>query len=130
MRIIYRDADKETECYHCGTRIGYDDGDVCEFKGNQFLYCPRCGKRIFLEGSDATPETIEYPTDFYLFQTKSSDCQLAEQVKEAISQMKEDGDLGYVSGDALVIAIKDCDDSDYAHVFVCKNYAESSVKIS
>ena len=130
MRIIYREADKETECYHCNTRIGYDDDDVCEFKGNQFLYCPCCGKRIFLEGSDATPETIDYPTDFYLFQTRSSDYQLTQQVKEAIEQMKEDGDLGYVESDALVIAIKDYDDSNYVRVFVCKNYAESSVKIS
>ena len=137
MRVIKNnngECPPETEivCQHCGSEIAYSKDDICyDAKDHPHVLCPCCREAIWLDDDvEPTPETINYPADFYQFTTKCTDEELTEQVKEAIKQMKEDGELGYVAGDALVIALKDYEDSNYAYVFVCKNYAESSVKIS
>ena len=121
--------DKQVECCYCGSIFAYNKSDIYKVNTNEYILCPCCGKRMWLGDSDATPETIEYPRDFFQYKTKRNDPELTQCLRDAIEMMKEDGDVGVIEGDALVLAFKDYDNSDYARVFVCKDHAESLVKI-
>lgn len=135
MRIIKNGKgnlipETETVCRKCGAELAYNVHDIKYHKGEEYVTCPYCHQKIWLDDDESTPETIDFPSDFYQFTTKRSDEELNDWIKESIEQLKKDGDIGWIEGDALVLAIKDFEDDNYARVFVCKNYAESSVKIS
>lgn len=142
MRIIENRCIKDSgetrmECHYCESVFTYGEEDVCKSilsgenmaKVNEYIRCPCCGKRIWLDDSDATPESIEYPIDFFQYKTRRDDADLTQWAKDAIKQMEEDGDIGIIAGDALVIAIKEYESSDFARVFICKDYAQSDVRI-
>lgn len=135
MRIIknnYKECLPEFEitCGNCDSEIGYGEYDIQHGMDGDYIICPCCGQQIWLDDDESTPETIDFPSDFYQFTTKRSDEEINDWIKESIEHLKKDGDIGWIEGDALVFAIKDFEDDNYARVFVCKNYAESSVKIS
>lgn len=142
MRIIedrcIKDSDEtRVECYYCESIFTYGEDDVCKSilsdknmaKVNEYIRCPCCGKRMWLDDFDVTSELIEYPIDFFQYKTRHDDADLTQWAKDAIKQMEENGDIGIIEGDALVIAIKDYESSNFARVFICKDYAQSDVKI-
>ena len=143
MRIIedhyIKDSDETCmECCYCESIFTYGEDDVCTSilsdknmaKVNEYIRCPCCSKRMWLDDSDVTSELIEYPIDFFQYKTRRDDADLTQWAKDAIKQMEENGDIGIIEGDALVIAIKDYESSNFARVFICKDYAQADVKIS
>lgn len=136
-RCIKSSDETRVECHYCESIFAYGEDDICKptlsdknmATANEYIRCPCCGKRIWLDDSDVTSELIEYPIDFFQYKTRRDDADLTQWAKDAIKQMEENGDIGIIEGDALVIAINNYDSSDSARVFICKDYAQSDVKI-
>lgn len=128
--MIKEFTEKNIVACSCGKTLQYNDEDIIKkaYK-DRVIYCPFCGEEISVatEEDIITPNNIEYPEDFYHYDSNNymKDEEIQKQIRKMCIELdatdKEVDYLVYAVGSTLIIAQRFADN---IQVFVAHNYYE------
>lgn len=140
MRIIENNCQNpnqeyEITCPHCKSKLSYTYDDVISDKSdNEWIYCEACHEQIIICDNEKTltVDIVQYPQDFYSFENgvPVKDAEINEWIRECVNDLDKNNDYASrSSGDSLVFACKNDEESHTAEVVVAKNYHVTEVEI-
>lgn len=135
MKVIKNNYNEENNiqyiCEECNSVFEYNDNDIyMDSHGDNYVECPCCGNRCYIDEEIPTVDNIEFPKHFYKIgenAVKISDKEINRYVKECINWLEKNPNESFSymgTGDSFVVVFNH--ENEY-YILVAKNYFDSYI---
>lgn len=135
MKVIKNNYNEENNiqyiCEECNSVFEYDNNDICiDSYGDNYVNCPCCGKKCYIDEEMPTVNNIEFPRHFIKIGENAveiSDKEINKYIKECINWLEKNPNesFRYIgTGDSFVVVFNH---EDEYYILVAKNYFDSYI---
>ena len=120
-------------CEHCNSVFEYDEYDICTDNiGADYVKCPCCNGRCYVNNIPVTKENISFPESFYQFGVHKGSVRIDNKeitfwVKDCIDWLEKNPNESFKfhsSGDTHVCVFNH---EDEYYIIVAKNYFDATI---